>query len=531
MFTNFKINKTQLLQYLLLALITAFIFYKPIDLTTSDLGRHIKNGEYFIQFDQIIATNFYSYTNPDFPVINHHWFSGVLFYLIYAFFSFKGLSLFLIGFNVLTILILFSIAKKNSNSSIAAFLIVMSIGIIGLRAELRPELFSNLFILVFYYLLNNYKAGKGKTWHLLLLPIIQLLWINLHIFFIFGFFLLGVYILDSIFISKDIAKLKILLFISLICTISSFVNPFGVWAIVEPFIIFHQYSLPVSENLPLLKLLHLNPTFVIHIFVTGFIFIVSAVYLIYKKSKDVKNIFPLILITSVFFIGTIVLNRLFLFFIFFSIIYFTTVLSMFFERLINSKSESKLYKKAELSINVSTAVLSLLIILAVLGNKSSIGIAPDSFKASNFYITNNLVGPIFNNYDIGGYLIFNLYPHTPVYIDNRPEAFSSDFLINSYSILSTDASAWNKINAKYNFNTIIIGSKTLDSSKHAFLKERLVSGDWVLVYAENYNLPSPSNFIFILVRNLPINEMLIRNKGLLIDESLKILDSSLVSKH
>jgi len=41
------------------------------------LGRHIKNGELVLNGDfGILKSNFYSYTEPDFPVINHHWGGG-----------------------------------------------------------------------------------------------------------------------------------------------------------------------------------------------------------------------------------------------------------------------------------------------------------------------------------------------------------------------------------------------------------------------------------------------------------------------
>jgi len=55
-----------------------------------------------------------------------------------------------------------------------------------------------------------------------------------------------------------------------------------------------------------------------------------------------------------------------------------------------------------------------------------------------FFKENNLQGPIFNNYDIGGYLIFNLFPQEKVFVDNRPETYSSEFFQEDYIPMQED---------------------------------------------------------------------------------------------
>ena len=47
--------------------------------------------------------------------------------------------------------------------------------------------------------------------------------------------------------------------------------------------------------------------------------------------------------------------------------------------------------------------------------------------ALRFLRTEQLRGPIFNNFDVGGYLIYSLYPRERVYVDNRPEAYPATF--------------------------------------------------------------------------------------------------------
>ena len=75
-------KKVQIAVLILLMSWYGLFFMEKIDLTTSDLGRHIKNGEMILdgQFG-VLNTNFYSYTEPDYEFTNHHWGSGVIFYL------------------------------------------------------------------------------------------------------------------------------------------------------------------------------------------------------------------------------------------------------------------------------------------------------------------------------------------------------------------------------------------------------------------------------------------------------------------
>jgi len=55
------------------------------------------------------------------------------------------------------------------------------------------------------------------------------------------------------------------------------------------------------------------------------------------------------------------------------------------------------------------------------------GLVQGNNQSAQFFIDNNIKGPLFNNYDIGGYLIYHFYPQEKVFTDNRPEAYSVSF--------------------------------------------------------------------------------------------------------
>ena len=49
-------------------------------------------------------------------------------------------------------------------------------------------------------------------------------------------------------------------------------------------------------------------------------------------------------------------------------------------------------------------------------------------NGTDFIKINNIQGPVFNNFDIGSYLVWQLYPNQKVFVEGRPEAYPVGFL-------------------------------------------------------------------------------------------------------
>ena len=52
-------------------------------------------------------------------------------------------------------------------------------------------------------------------------------------------------------------------------------------------------------------------------------------------------------------------------------------------------------------------------------------------RATDFVLKSKLKGNLFNNFDIGGYAIYRLFPTYKVFVDNRPEAYPVEFFKKS----------------------------------------------------------------------------------------------------
>ena len=238
----------------LLILLAIFLLQK-INLTTADLGRFIKNGEAIFtgQF-RVLTTNFYAYTNPDSYFINHHWATGVLFYIFWKIGGFAGLHFFSVVIGLTTFLIFFYLTKKESGFKITAVVSLILIPLIGYRSEIRPELFTYFFSAIFFMLLWRYKNKSIAQKWLFVLPIMEILWVNIHIYFFLGIAIFGAFLLEQVIVfiknknRESRNRLRFLFIVFAFCLIATLVNPFGLRGAIHPLNVYKNYGYRVFEE-------------------------------------------------------------------------------------------------------------------------------------------------------------------------------------------------------------------------------------------------------------------------------------------
>ena len=132
---------------LLLALVCIAQLTQWIDLTNTDLGRHLKNGELIVQGSReqawaVLRTNYYSFASTDTPFVNHHWLTGAVFFLVWKALSFPGLTILYTALVTGAVLVSYWSASRASNPWIAAPLAFLAVPMIAWRWEVRPEAFT-----------------------------------------------------------------------------------------------------------------------------------------------------------------------------------------------------------------------------------------------------------------------------------------------------------------------------------------------------------------------------------------------------
>ena len=494
---------------LILALYSSFLFYKIdfLTLSVNDLGRHITNGEMVFQAKDVLMTNFYSYTEPNFPFINHHWLSGVVFYFLYEIFGFGGMVIFKAIVLLLAFALIFFTSIKKADFWLVALFSLPAVLMLKERVELRPEIFSYLFIALFLYFLidlEKHPARKRVFW---LVPL-QLLWVNLHTFFFIGILMTAGFLLEKIIYNlknlKDSPLIKKLVLLLAILIAVSFINPNGVKGVLYPLNIFENYGFEVAENRSLLS-----------------------VQEEYWWDVSIKIFTPMVWLLALSFLFTFRRQPIFYFlgsggsaassFLLvrvlplFSLFFLPAVSANFngiFLKIKNSLGERRPQVAVILSKGLTIAFLVALVYTAFINyqpalstgsiGERGIGFVSNTSAAATFFKEQNLKGPIFNNYDIGSYLVYHLFPQERVFVDNRPEAYPSVFFNDVYYPMMQQEEKWQEVNEKYNFNVIFLGQQTQSDDEAVFLRRRLEDPSWAFVYADAY--------IVILLKNSPQNQ-------------------------
>src|SRR5207253_2608348 len=124
-----------------------------------DLGRHLKLGQVVLQCLCVPQTNLFSYTNPDFPIVNHEWLGEVIFYLVSVIFGLNGLLIFKMILVIAAASLIYCVALKKGSLFWVTILSVPAISLFSMRFFVLPELFSYLFLAIFVFLIERYKIS------------------------------------------------------------------------------------------------------------------------------------------------------------------------------------------------------------------------------------------------------------------------------------------------------------------------------------------------------------------------------------
>ncbi|MDE2000990.1 MAG: hypothetical protein KGI60_00295 [Patescibacteria group bacterium] len=495
-----------------------FFLVQKVDLTTSDLGRHITNGsvEYsalttgdMTLFHDVLGTNFYSYTDPGFTTVNHHWGTGLIFYAVHQLGGFGALSILFILISLATFLIFFLIAAREGGYGIAVPVAALVIPLIAERVEVRPEGFSYLFAAIFLWVLWNYHRHRIRARWLFALPLLQVLWVNMHIYFFLGPMLAGIVAVGALFFCRqERVKIRNLMFVFVGTSLATLINPFGYRAITYAFTIFNNYGYRLVENQTLWFLWNYgfgDPNIVLYAGVALLMLLAISGAWYRRRAWDFDSSAELAFFAFLGIgfgvAGFLALRNITLFGLF-----ALPVLSFALHRALPEKYLHD--PELVFLIGTTAAACGLFFLyhaypvkLQAVRQNFGIGLQPNVEYSMDFLKAHHIAGPIFNNYDIGGFLIYENAPEK-VFVDNRPEAYPASFFADTYIPMQENDALWQKELAAHDFNAIVFGYHDLTPWSQQFLSARLHDADWAPVYIDGY--------IIIFVRRTPQNADLIR---------------------
>ncbi|MBX3064643.1 MAG: hypothetical protein KF726_16800 [Anaerolineae bacterium] len=221
------LDTRRLMVALLFILIFAMATRIPVD---TDTWWHVRSGEWMLDNGRILMQDPFSFTREGQAWINHSWGAQLIMVLFYRALGNAGLAFYTAILATAGMAVVYLMCEGNVY--VRAFVIVIAAAAAAVFWSARPQMTSFFLSTVTLYLLHLYKRKHiDRLW---LLPLLMILWVNLHGGFAIGFILLfgmiGGEVLGRLFDGanpdvlswRQIGKLTL---ITALCALALVVNP------------------------------------------------------------------------------------------------------------------------------------------------------------------------------------------------------------------------------------------------------------------------------------------------------------------
>lgn len=467
--------------FIVIATQKAMLFIDP------DFGWHIRTGQYILS-NGIPYLDPFSYSMPHFHFIAHSWLSEVVFFTLLPKISYGGLSfiLALIAMASLWIVLIPTLSRRAS-----WFIIPLTLGFTSILSyvSVRPQTISWLFFSIFLVIIlepTYWKKFKA------ILPIIMVLWVNMHGSFALGIGILSLKYLHDAIIHKKIPKNDFI--ILLLSWGATLLNPYGIhiWQEVFATIGDDKLRTQVSEWNPLF----LRLTF-FHIPLLALSLVLAVRF--YKKLNRI-----LIYLFGIMLFFGLTSSKLFPFWSITAVYLIAISFNIFTAELKNNH-----LARERLSIFLTlVSIFSLgLLILYLPRIWSTYGIyTENSFypqKATHYIDTHPIPDNLFAPFNWSGYLLWKL-PQKKVFVDGRMTHwekksdnphYSTDAFTEYNSILEgteflsipKKKMSLDQAFKKFNINSVLIPKKDSFEFMKKF-RTRMSQFGWKVVYQDDISI-------------------------------------------
>ena len=214
----------QIKTFFIIAVMSAALFFFSDNKADPDLWGHLAFGRTIYETHEAPRVDAYSYTSAGSKWINHEWLSELVFYGVTRYAGPVGLLVLktLIGLAIAFILYL-SVTAKTRSVLLAMVFLFVSFSMMSFGFLIRPQIFTYFFFTLVIFLLEKFRGSERDVW-IYPLPVIFLLWANMH-----GGFVAGLAVL-FLFYAFRTAKGGFDPKFTAVCLLSflvTFVNPYG----------------------------------------------------------------------------------------------------------------------------------------------------------------------------------------------------------------------------------------------------------------------------------------------------------------
>ncbi len=437
----------------LLAFVFSFIAIACVKMPVfqdPDIGWHIMAGYDIRTFGKIPLHDPWSFTEKQQVWYNISWLWDIFLSFVHQFFGMEGLYVFAKICPALVVASLVYCLKKRGDIGNNAIIFTAMITTFCMLEDAygRPQIVGVFFALIFHHLLHNTRQNN-HTKSVFILPLLMVLWVNIHGSFFMGFAVLGAYGLEAIY-NKNWKWLYRLLLISFLCALALALNPHGIFVFV---------GIMRSLHSVLTKYIVEWHPFVFGDVIGASMWVVAFVYASNLRTSTAPladKILALLLLLAMFFS---VRNSSFL------AIYGAPYLAanMPPDNLnnkhtkqllswINSKRYSPIIA-AFIPVMLAAAYFS----LPIIGKDFYLEDPKKSPAPAIKYVVENYAGKrVLNDYNLGGRMIYETGGKFPLFIDGRAGTAYSEKLLGHYLAFMNLEKDWQKTIEPYHIDVLLV---------------------------------------------------------------------------
>ncbi|MFN7996693.1 MAG: hypothetical protein U0Q18_23980 [Bryobacteraceae bacterium] len=163
-------------------------------LSDGDTGWHLRTGEWILAHRQVPHEDLFSFTRPHQPWFAWEWLWDLIFGWLHLHAGMAGVLAVNCLVLALTFALLFRLSRWKCGDALIALLLTLAAAAGSAGHWLaRPHLFTMLFTVLFFGVLERVRAGARRQSCLWVLPPLMILWTNLHGGFFVGIVLIAGY--------------------------------------------------------------------------------------------------------------------------------------------------------------------------------------------------------------------------------------------------------------------------------------------------------------------------------------------------
>lgn len=461
--------------------------------TDTDSWWHLQAGRWIVENQAIPTADPFSHTRLGEPWIDHGWLAQAVMFLFWNGLGYAGLVLLLAA--LVTAAFLFAFLQcREANPWLRAFILILAAITSGIIWAVRPQMVSFLLASVVAYVLYRYKHGSRRI--IWLLPLILLLWVNVHGGFAVGFILMVAYLFGetvnwvikrwqnpAVSLEHDelralsLRQIGVLALVMGICFLLLPLNPNGVLMWSYP---FRTVNIGVLQDFivewqsPNFHEFYLHP----------FIWLLLAGLAAFGLAGRRADFTDLTLVALFAYMSLLAVRNIPLFALVTAPIiarYATFALARWLGPQAAALRKGTQTKPALL---VNWALLVVVLLLALVRISEPVTAAANEAAQAEslpvgavaYLLAERPLGPIFNDYNWGGYLIWRL-PEYPVFVDGRTDLYDDAFL-RDYLLIDMAGNGWEEKLVDYGINLAVI---SVDSPLAKAMAE---SANWQVIYQD-----------------------------------------------